>query len=483
MSYPDLMYFQAPSGRVIPSCVFEDMKLDTMIRPETAAVMGRMCVPEDIPLRQEMFRALSDSNFRRHLQKLADDMTLICDVAERYEEARCDEERNALFVNLAQAMTIFFDHAAQYDHECALYARFRDYFRDRLKLENYRRVTGELEKLMPKLEAILTVNIRLEGEDMRLQDDAPSTYLSRLIHCAEELSLGAVAPQKMAPRPLDASVIRAVAALHPEVFAELAAFYRNHRHFYEQEILRYRDQLGFYLDLCALSDWVRAANIPMTYPTISAEKKLDIHTAYDITLLTKGEENIIPNDAFFNPDEPFFYLTGANGGGKTTYLRTVGVTVLLFLAGCPAPCVSAELYPLAGVYTHFPRDERFNNAGRGVEEQIRVDEVLAECGDSSLILLNETYSTTSEETAIERTVKLAERIYHSGCFGIFVTHMHGVGETDIPYLNVLIDREDSNRRTFKVARQSSVRSSYAQDILKKYALTAEELRLRFGKGE
>jgi len=161
----------------------------------------------------------------------------------------------------------------------------------------------------------------------------------------------------------------------------------------------------------------------------------------------------------------------------------VGVTVLLFLAGCPTPCVSAELYPLDGVYTHFRRDERFNNAGRGVEEQLRVDEVLAECGDSSLILLNETYSTTSEETAIERTVRLAERIYHSGCFGIFVTHMHGVGETDIPYLNVLIDREDSNRRTFKVARQSSVRSSYAQDILKKYALTAEELRLRFGKGE
>ena len=62
--------------------------------------------------------------------------------------------------------------------------------------------------------------------------------------------------------------------------------------------------------------------------------------------------NIVPNDILFN-EKTFFFLTGANGGGKTTYLRSVGIAVILFLSGCPIPCEGAEIYPLDNVYP-FP---------------------------------------------------------------------------------------------------------------------------------
>jgi PDZ domain-containing secreted protein len=96
------------------------------------------------------------------------------------------------------------------------------------------------------------------------------------------------------------------------------------------------------------------------------------------------------------------------------------------------------------------------------------------------VLLNETYSTTSEEVAMQQTSALAEAMYRGGEFGVYVTHQHSTSDGEIPYLNVIIDVNDSNRRTYKVARQNSVYSSYARDILQKYSLTKEDLDRRFG---
>ena len=97
---------------------------------------------------------------------------------------------------------------------------------------------------------------------------------------------------------------------------------------------------------------------------------------YDISLLAKNCENIVPNDADFTEYEPFCFLLGANGGGKTTYLRALGVNLILFLAGCPVFAKEAEIYPFDIVLSHFPRDERFDNTGRLDEERKRTEEML-----------------------------------------------------------------------------------------------------------
>ena len=86
----------------------------------------------------------------------------------------------------------------------------------------------------------------------------------------------------------------------------------------------YRRELMFYLELSELFDKVRSAGIPLVYPAISGDKRIEVKNSYDITLLAKEERFIVPNDISFSPEEPFYYLTGANGGGKTTYLRAVG---------------------------------------------------------------------------------------------------------------------------------------------------------------
>ena len=113
MSYPDLLFLQPPAGKLIPACVYEDMKLDSMLTPVAVEVMRRVCGREDILARQSMFRALSRTAFRTHMQRLSEDMTLLRALSGRYEESRCEEERWALYVNLSDALCAFFERAAQ----------------------------------------------------------------------------------------------------------------------------------------------------------------------------------------------------------------------------------------------------------------------------------------------------------------------------------------------------------------------------------
>ncbi|MBR4881441.1 MAG: hypothetical protein IKU19_05870, partial [Clostridia bacterium] len=200
----------------------------------------------------------------------------------------------------------------------------------------------------------------------------------------------------------------------------------------------------------------------------------------DITLMAKKCYDIIPNDISFTADESVYFLAGANGGGKTTYLRTVGVCVIMSLWGCPVPARHARVCPLDSVQTHFPRDERFDLEGRFLDEQNRVERILSDMGDRSLILLNETYATTNEEKASAMTCELAEKLKNEGQFCVYVTHQKKAQETDIPMLTCVVDEAEGGRRTYKIRPQKTSVASHAEDILKKYSLSRADLEERFG---
>ena len=217
---------------------------------------------------------------------------------------------------------------------------------------------------------------------------------------------------------------------------------------------------------------------------------MELNEVYDVALLMKEGTKIVPNDARFDKKEPFFYLTGANGGGKTTYLRAVGSAVTMFIFGAPVFYRSGRSCLVSSVWTHFPKDERFDGSGRFADEERRVSEILENCrvkADSygekdtapSLVLLNETYSTTNEEKAITHTGKLAHALYDGGCFGLYITHQHAIEEKKIPFLGVLVDEDDANRRTYRIERRRLSNRSFAEDILIKYGISESALRRKF----
>lgn len=479
MTYPSLLFTMAPSQTTIERDTFDDLKLNMLFSDEAISAMTTVCIPEDIPVRQEMFKILENKDIRAQLKLLARNIEEVYKLDAAYSAAKCDNERNFLYFNLINAEMKFFRNAAKIDSNGFFLKRFAEFFREEFQKDDCRKAEEISSLNFPKSDLVRINSLRIKGENMFISPEDENTISARLKKCAKDIGIPDTREKRDVSIKIKPRIINGLATLYPDSFKLFKEFYDEFSGFYDSSILKYRSELNFYLEATDIIERVRAAGMPVCWPDVSKEKKFIIRGARDISLLAKNVTDIVPNDVSFTDEEPFCYLTGANGGGKTTYLRAVGITAVLFLSGCPLACNSAELYPIEGIYTHFPRDERFDGDGRFADEQSRIKKILRHDVSNALVLLNETYSTTNEAVATELTVKLAEYLFEKGSFGIYITHQHGVGKTKMPFLSVIVDENNENRRTYKIERRRGASDSFANDILKKYGLTGEALRARF----
>ncbi len=483
MGYPSLLYYTKPNKKAIDISVFEDLQLLNFIPKRVAKSACVPCEKENILPRQELFQRLNVGDNRVKFKALYD---IACDLHtlnSAFNDAPTDEGKCIIFLFLCEAVRSFTESASECDLSDPLSQRFSSEMRVEKEKEKYIKMSEELSVLLADTEKLLTNSLCVSGNKVRMKAGGADTFLDGIISCAKTLGTDIPKVKNPESRELSPDIINGAASLDPELMKKLKAFKSEFLSHYRPNIVYYRKEIEFYLTMLDFTDRIREAGIPLTYPTVGEGRIININEAYDVSLLAKGETNIVPNDISFTTEEPFYFLTGANGGGKTTYLRTVGIAVLMFLLGCPVPCVSATISDISSVFTHFPRDERFDGSGRFVEENNRVNAILENMDENSLVLLNETYSTTNEENAVKMTEKLASELWEKRTFGLYITHQHGLSESEIPYLNVLIDLNDENRRTYKIARQKSVGGSYAKDILIRCGLTFEALENRFGKLE
>ncbi len=483
MGYPSLLYYVKPNKKPIDLSVFEDLQLLNFIPKRVAKSASVPCERENILPRQELFRRLKGEEERKSFSDLYDIACELYELNRAYKEAPTDEGRCLVFAFLTESVRNFTELAAECDLGDPLTARFASAFKEEREAPLYKEMVSALSLMTAELSNVLKSSVMVSGTSVRLSSDNEKTFMASIFECAKTLGTEDIRVKNPERRELSPDMVNGIAALRPKLLSSLREYRREFSSLYRENIVFYRKELEFYLTMSEFLNRITDAGIPLSYPTVADGRIISVTEAYDVSLLAKNETNIVPNDISFTTEEPFYFLTGANGGGKTTYLRTVGIAVLMFLLGCPVPCVGATISDISSVFTHFPRDERFDGSGRFVEENNRVQAILNAMDSDSLVLLNETYSTTNEENAVRMTEKLARELWGKNIFGLYITHQHGLGESEIPYLNVLIDLSDENRRTFKIARQKSVGGSYAKDILIRCGLTFEALENRFGKLE
>ena len=121
--------------------------------------------------------------------------------------------------------------------------------------------------------------------------------------------------------------------------------------------------------------------------------------------------------------------------------------------------------------------------GRLGEECVRFKEIFSQSTDKSLLLLNETFSTTSFEEGYYIAKDSVKAILTKSVRTIYNTHMHKLGK-DAEELTresietgaaSLIMRTEDGKRSFKVALAQPEGSSYARDIAEKYGVTYDML--------
>ena len=207
---------------------------------------------------------------------------------------------------------------------------------------------------------------------------------------------------------------------------------------------------------------------------------------YNLKLAVNLEDKseIVPNDLDFDADRTLYILTGANRGGKTTITQAVGQLFALAQGGIYVPAESFSYRPVDCIYTHFPADEdKTMDLGRLGEECIRFKEIYTDCTADSLVLMNETFSTTSFEEGYYIARDSVRALMEKNVRTIYNTHMHKLA-SDAEELNrgnegarvaSLIMKSDGGKRSFKVEVASPEGMSYASDIAKKYGVTYEML--------
>ncbi|MBQ8959948.1 MAG: DNA mismatch repair protein [Ruminococcus sp.] len=221
-------------------------------------------------------------------------------------------------------------------------------------------------------------------------------------------------------------------------------------------------------------------------PVESEEASMEAKGLYNLKLALTVEDvkEIVPNDIFFDREHTVYILTGANRGGKTTVTQAVGQLFALAQGGLFVPAESFRYAPCDCIYTHFPADEdKTMDLGRLGEECVRFKEIFSQATGRSLLLLNETFSTTSFEEGYYIARDSVKALLAKGVRTMYNTHMHKLG-SDAEELSresggagaaSLIMRTEEGKRSFKVALAAPEGSSYARDIAEKYGVTYEML--------
>ena len=482
MVYPNLLFYSTQEKYKIPEEVFFDIKLDALLNNNVFGVMSEFCNKENVVYRQELFKILEKPEALLYFSSLLEIINDIYELDKKYSDAICNEEKAFIFLAIIWRVINFSEKAASIEFKGSkLLDRFVEHFNSIISEEKFLSIKNEIHSLRDTVKEFDAFSFTIQGENLKVVLTKGSSYTDKLIECAKNLELRTEYRKKNYVKELSAPIINAFCKIKSESYSQIKAFFENNLSFYDDKIITYKEQIEFYVSVSQLLCKVRKRNIPTTYPIIDDnEKKIFISDAYDISLIAKNQSFIVPNDIDFFGKYSFSFLTGANGGGKTTYLRTIGINLLLALNGAPIAARSANIFPLKKMFTHFPRDERFENTGRFVDEENRIAKIINELDAESLILLNETYSTTSKEVAVAKTNELASKLVSMKVFGIYITHQHSVDSDDIPVLSVIVDETDENKRTYKISKLTQEKKSFAEDILKKYNLTKEALQNRFG---
>ena len=478
MSYPRLAFANQIPEKSTDAEVISDLKLDLVLAPEVTDFLLYRPYADTLLMRREAFSLLlADPESSGKLKGVTDTLVQAEVLYKTLTAAQSEKTAAYVFPRLFLKISRFCTLAAELSVYGELFARFGAKMQEVSSSETFKKAVIEATELDLELDKINMLTIKTDSESIISEKGAHTGIAASLKACAKELDIE-INEKPFAPITLGKALADSLGAIYPEVFARATAFLSSYRTLITGEVLEYIPELMFYVKALEFIKCASESGLPYCFPELVEDRCIEFKNVYDITLLKKGTL-IVPNDASFTESEPFFYLTGANGGGKTTYIRAVGSAVLTFLAGMPVFCEGGRASLLSAVCAHFPRDERFEGTGRFLDEKNRVDAMLKNLDGNALVLLNETFATTGEEKAIEQTGILADFLYKSGNFGLYITHQHDVSKTEIPFLGVTVDETDKNRRTYKIEKKRLPPKSFAKDILEKYRLDAESLKNRF----
>lgn len=232
-----------------------------------------------------------------------------------------------------------------------------------------------------------------------------------------------------------------------------------------------RTELAFYVGCLNLHERLTAIGMPLCVPSpaLVGERHYAFRELYDACLALTTQTTVVSNDGEADRKD-LAIITGANQGGKTTFLRSVGVAQLMMQCGMFAPAKSFRADACNKLFTHYKREEdAAMRSGKFDEELKRMSEIADQITPNSMILFNESFAATNEREGSEIARQIICALLEKRIKVFFVTHLYecarGFYEKNMDAAIFLrAERQDDGRRTFKIIEGEPLQTSYGEDL-------------------
>lgn len=291
-------------------------------------------------------------------------------------------------------------------------------------------------------------------------------------------------PDEAEMNHVEAQILQSVAQLNPQTFTALDDFRTEHLGYPDDTVVRFDREIEFYIGFLDYVQPLGADGLSLCVPEVKTHATHIAATdTFDLALARKSTAvtPIVMNSFELSSPERILVVSGPNQGGKTTFARTFGQLHWLACLGLPVPGTTAVLALFDNLFTHFEREEQLSSLhGKLEDELVRIHDILADSGADSIVILNEIFTSTTLDDALDLGTKILSQLIDKFALCVYVTfvdELSRLGPATVSMVSQVVP-DDPAHRTFKLARKRADGLAYAAAIAEKYGLSYDRLKER-----
>jgi DNA mismatch repair protein MutS len=493
-------------GAQEPGC-FADLNLDQVLASMTAGREDYDLAPffytpmrdvAAVEYRHEILRDLEQQPVFDMVGRFAQRMQTMRHHVAQAKRLHYRYQQQSLFLDAVeiycQAVDTLAQELSHLDVTSRGFMALREYLADYVAGDAFTSLAGETRERKVAL-ASVDYCVHIKGSRVRVSKyEGEADYSAEIEQTFAKFKQGAVnsyrvkLPDVLDMNHIEAQVLDIVARLYPDVFLALDDYCTRRRDYFDATIGTFDREVQFLVAYLEYIEQFKSAGLTFCYPDVGAgSNDVWADRAFDLALANKlvpGKSALVCNDFYLNDLERILVVTGPNQGGKTTFARMFGQLHYLASLGYPVPGRRARLSLPDRVLTHFEVEEDLATLrGKLEDELFRVHEILEQATSDTIIVMNESFTSTTLSDALLLGTEVITQVTELGSLCVYVTfvdELASLSDATVSMVSTVLP-DNPAERTYRIVRKPADGLAYAAAIAEKYGLTYESLHRRIAR--
>ena len=256
------------------------------------------------------------------------------------------------------------------------------------------------------------------------------------------------------------------------IMGNLGRFMRDFNGFFDALHM----QTAFYVGAINLKHHMERFSLGYCFPTVCEQDRLAFRELKEFVMCLEQRVKAVGNTCDMKHKE-LLIVTGANQGGKSTFLRSIGIAQVMMQSGLMVTAEEFKSGLFPRLYMHFTRrEDSAMNSGRLDEELSRMNKIvenLKETEGAAMLLLNESFATTTEKEGSVIAYDIIRALNEAGVKILTVTHLLSFAQrmyeqyrehpdSVVEFLSA--ERKADGTRTFHMIQHAPELTSFGLDL-------------------